>query len=195
MIHSGDDFVMKKIKNISIGGIQQKIFNLVLIMILLVMAAYTIVIFYQGNRLNQLVTETNEKQKQSITSITSQTMDGVISASLSSSTQMKAKIADDMFENVANVVRMTADYAEKLFEAPENYAPYPVSLPVAADDGKISVQLLMAEGVDPEAPEIAEKIGLIAPKRRSNTLVTNSSSFFSGLNLIFSFILPFMNLF
>ncbi len=161
MIHSGDDFVMKKIKNISIGGIQQKIFNLVLIMILLVMAAYTIVIFYQGNRLNQLVTETNEKQKQSITSITSQTMDGVISASLSSSTQMKAKIADDMFENVANVVRMTADYAEKLFEAPENYAPYPVSLPVAADDGKISVQLLMAEGVDPEAPEIAEKIGLI----------------------------------
>ena len=152
---------MKKINNITIGGIQQKIFNLVLIMILLVVAAYTVVIFYQGNHLNQLVTETNDKQKQSITAITSQTMDGVISASLGKSTQMEAKIADDMFRNVANVVRMTADYAEKLFESPENYSPYPVSLPVAADDGKVSVQLLTAAGVDLQAPDIVEKVGLL----------------------------------
>lgn len=152
---------MKKIKNITIGGIQQKIFNLVLIMILLVVAAYTVVIIYQGNHLRQLVTETNDKQKQSITAITSQVMDGVIASTLGRSTQMEAKIADDMFVGVSNVVRMTADYAEKLFEAPENYAPYPVSLPNAADDGKISVQLLTTEGVDTEAPEIAEKIGLL----------------------------------
>ena len=152
---------MKKLNNITIGGIQQKIFNLVLIMILLVVAAYTVVIFYQTNHLSQLVTETNEKQKQSITAITSQTMDGVISSTLGRSTQLEAAIANDMFEGVANVVRMTADYAEKLFETPENYSSYPVSFPVAADDGKVSVQLLTAEGVDPEAPELAEKVGLL----------------------------------
>ena len=152
---------MKKYKNISIGGIQQKIFNLVLIMLLLVVAAYTVVIFYQANQLTQLVTDTNEKQRQSISAITSQTMDGVIAASLGRSTQMEAEIADDMFEGVANVVRMTADYAEKLFESPENYAPFPVSLPNASDDGNVSVQLLTEDGVDPQDPEIAEKAGLI----------------------------------
>ena len=152
---------MKKYKNITIGGIQQKIFNLVLIMLLLVVAAYTVVIFYQANQLTQLVTETNEKQKQSISAITSQTMDGVIAGSLGRNTLMEAEIANDMFEGVANVVRMTADYAEKLFESPENYSPFPVSFPDATDDGNVSVQLLTAEGVDPEVPEIAEKVGLL----------------------------------
>lgn len=151
---------MKKYKNIAIGGIQQKIFNLVLIMILLVVAAYTVVIFYQVNHLNQLVTETNEKQKQSISDITRQTMDGVISSSLGRSTQMEARIADDMFENVAKVVRLTADFAEKLFETPENYNAFPVSLPDASADGTVSVQLLTADGVDPETPELAEKLEL-----------------------------------
>ncbi|MBQ6520281.1 MAG: SpoIIE family protein phosphatase [Anaerolineaceae bacterium] len=151
---------MKKYKNISIGGIQQKIFNLVLIMILLVVAAYTVVIFYQANHLNQLVTETNEKQKQSISDITHQTMDGVISSSLGRSTQMEARIADGMFENVAKVVRLTADFAEKLFETPENYNAFPVSLPDASADGTVSVQLLTADGVDPETPELAEKLDL-----------------------------------
>lgn len=152
---------MKKYKNIAIGGIQQKIFNLVLIMILLVVAAYTVVIFYQANHLNQLVTETNEKQKQSISDITRQTMDGVISSSLGRSTQMEARLADGMFENVAKVVRLTADFAEKLFETPENYNAFPVSLPDASADGTVSVQLLTADGVDPETPELAEKLELM----------------------------------
>ena len=47
---------MKKIKNIVIGGIQQKVFNLVLIVILLMMAAYTVVIIHQAGRIGSLVT-------------------------------------------------------------------------------------------------------------------------------------------
>ena len=38
---------MKKYKNITFGGIQQKIFNLVLIMLVLVMAAYSVMIIFQ----------------------------------------------------------------------------------------------------------------------------------------------------
>ena len=40
---------MRKLKHITLGGIQQKVFNLVLIMLVLVMAAYSVVIFYQMN--------------------------------------------------------------------------------------------------------------------------------------------------
>ena len=54
---------MKKIRNIVIGGIQQKVFNLVLVVILLMMAAYTVVIIHQTGRIGSLVAETNERQK------------------------------------------------------------------------------------------------------------------------------------
>ena len=57
---------MKKIKNIVIGGIEQKVFNLVLHAILLIMAAYSIVFFYQASRLSRLAAEANEQQKQMI---------------------------------------------------------------------------------------------------------------------------------
>ena len=48
---------MKKFKNFVIGGIQQKVFNLVLITALMLMAAYTIVIAVQTGRIAQIADE------------------------------------------------------------------------------------------------------------------------------------------
>ena len=77
---------MKKIKYFVIGGIQQKVFNLVLIVILLMMAAYTAVIIYQVGHINNLVNDTNERQKQSIAHISQEIMDAVVSQSMGQST-------------------------------------------------------------------------------------------------------------
>ena len=85
---------MKKIRNIVLGGIQQKVFNLVLITIILVVAAYTAVIVYQVGYINTLVTDTNNQQKQSIIATSRETMDAVIQNSLSTDTKMEAMIAD-----------------------------------------------------------------------------------------------------
>ena len=71
---------MKKVNNLVIGGIQQKVFNLVLVTILLMMAAYTAVIIFQSGRLEALVGETNELQRQSISEISQGTMDAVLDA-------------------------------------------------------------------------------------------------------------------
>ena len=57
---------MKKFKSITIGCIQQKIFNLVLVTLLLLMAAYAAVIIHQSGLLTGLVRDTNEAQKASI---------------------------------------------------------------------------------------------------------------------------------
>ena len=46
------------------GGIRQKIFGMLLITIILIIAAYTAVFFYQTNKVEQLVTETYEAQEQ-----------------------------------------------------------------------------------------------------------------------------------
>ena len=152
---------MRKYKNITFGGIQQKIFNLVLIMLVLLMATYSVMIIYQINHLTGLVSDTNEKQKGAITAISQQTMDAVIAGSLGTQTQLQAYIADDLFSDTADTVRTLEEYTRMLFEAPERYPVREASLPDAALDGTGSVQLLTEAGVDVNDPAIAEKIGLI----------------------------------
>ncbi len=55
---------MEKLKSILTGGIRSKIFRMLLITIVLIIAAYTAVFFYQSNKVEQLVNETYEAQKQ-----------------------------------------------------------------------------------------------------------------------------------
>ena len=152
---------MKKYKNLTFGGIQQKIFNLVLIMLLLIMAAYSVMILYQMKNLTGLVTETNEEQKGAITATSRQIMDAVIAQTQTSRTQMQAYIADNMFSGTADTVGTLAEYTRLLFESPQQYPARAVARPNAALDGTASVQLLTEEGVDPDDPAVAEKLGLI----------------------------------
>ena len=55
---------MEKLKNLLSGGIRLRIFSMLLITIVLIIAAYTAVFFYQTNRVEQLVSNTYETQKQ-----------------------------------------------------------------------------------------------------------------------------------
>ena len=152
---------MKKVRNIVIGGIQQKIFNLVLVTVLLMMAAYTAVVIYQSGSLNRLLEETNEQQRQSISAISRGTMDSVLDASFTESTQMQAYIADSYFGEAEDVVRILADYAEHLYADPGAYGLRAVSLPDRSKNGEISAQLLTEEGVDLNDPRIRTELGLI----------------------------------
>ena len=152
---------MDKIRKIMIGGIKRKIFNLVVITIILIMAAYTAVIIYQSSHLTALVSDTNESQKQSITSISDMTMSAILDSNLTQSTQMQAYIAGDLFGDVVRVVNVIADYAGKLFADPDDYPLRNYALPDMAKDGEISVQVLTEEGVDLSDGTVSKKLGLI----------------------------------
>jgi len=153
---------MRKIRNLVLGGIQQKMFNLVLAVILLMVAAYTVVIYHQAGSIGTLVNEINEKQKQSITEISRGTMDAVLSQSMGQSTQLEAYIANDLFEDLAGTVRMLGGYADLLFRSPEDYSPRQYALPDPELDGTVTVQLLTEEGLDLSDPALSEKLGLAA---------------------------------
>ena len=55
---------MKKRRGFFTGGIRLKIYRMLLVTIVLIIAAYTAVFFYQSNRVEHLVNETYEAQKQ-----------------------------------------------------------------------------------------------------------------------------------
>ena len=152
---------MRQYGKITLGGIQQKIFNLVLITLILVMAAYSAVIFHQMNTISSLTSDASEKQKAAITEISENTMKTVVDRSLGISVQMQAEIADNMFSGTANLVNSLGDYTRMLFEHPERYPAREVPRPDAKTDGTASIQLLTEEGADLNDPAVAEKLGLI----------------------------------
>ena len=166
---------MKKIRNIVLGGIQQKVFNLVLITILLVVAAYTAVIVYQAGYINTLVTDTNNQQKQSIIATSRETMDAVIQNSLSTDTKMEAMIADNLFKNLAGAVSMLGDYAEKILDNPEAYTERPVEAPDPSMEGIITAQLLTEKGTDAEEPQLSYKLGLMGNMSEMMTALYRTS--------------------
>lgn len=153
---------MKKIKNLVIGGIENKIFNLVLITTILIVAVYSVVISHQAKNLHNLVTETNGKQKESISAISEMTMDSVVTNTLANDTLMKATIADTIFTDVENNVRIMADYAQVLFDEPESVSPESAARPDPSMDGTVSVQLMADEGVDFSDPDLSSRLGVIA---------------------------------
>ncbi len=152
---------MKRFKGIAFGGIRQKVFNLVIVTILLTVAVFIAVIVYQYGQLSGLVKKTNESQKQSITAISEEMMAGILETNVTQSTQMEAYIAADVFGDAERVVKIVADYTGKLFSDPDSYPVREVYLPDKAMDGKISVQLLTEEGIDLTDPDVKSKLGLI----------------------------------
>ena len=153
---------MKKFKNLVIGGIQQKVFNLVLVTILLLIAAYTAVIVYQSSSLKKLTAETNLRQKEAIAEISETTMDAVVADSLTSKAEMAAMLADDLFVRLSSTVQILADSAENLLQTPELYSARPFALPDASMEGKISLQLVGETNRMPEDPAVLEKLSLLA---------------------------------
>ncbi|MBR3640052.1 MAG: cache domain-containing protein, partial [Clostridia bacterium] len=142
-------------------SIRHKIFNLVLITIILIMAAYTAVIAYQSGKLTDIVRSANDSQRESISSVSKGTMAAVLDANLIQSTQMEAYIAGDVFGDASRVVKIVADYTGKLLADPENYPIREVAPPDMAKDGQISLQVLTEEGVDVSSPAIRDKLGVI----------------------------------
>ena len=153
---------MKKTKKTKLGGIKQKIFTLVILTIVLMVASYTAVILYQSSELSDLVRDTNDSQKQSITSISDKTMSEILDANLTQTTQMQAYIAGDIFGDAERVVNVVADYTGKLLADPDDYPLRDFALPDQAKDGEISMQVLTEEGIDLSDPVISRKLGLIS---------------------------------
>lgn len=173
---------MRQFGRFIIGGIQNKIFNLVVITMIIIVVLFGVVTYRQAKELTELTRETNEKQKESINSIASRTMDAVIDSSLGESTMLKAYIADDIFSELEVQVRMLGDYAQKLLENPTAYPRIAVKYPDAEKEGTITAQLMYGEGVDVKSLAMVDKIGLLG------NLSDMMCSMFKTANISSSFI-------
>jgi len=150
---------MKVFKGIKVGGLQAKIFSLMLIFILGLIGIYTAVFRLHQDNLSHIVMETNEKQQASIKEISESAMETAMGAYLARSTNLQAYIADDLFSEVVANVKILRTAAQELFDNADGFSPRPVYPPDAANAGRPSVQMQHEEGVDPEK---SADLGLIS---------------------------------
>ena len=148
---------MKRFKNLVIGGIQSKVFNLILLTVILMTAAFSAVSLRQMHTLEKLVAQTNAQQQESIDTITSSVMDSVVTSSMTRSSKNEALIADKMFGDVANRIRFLAQCVGNVFADPANYPQQPYAAPDPSQDGQWTAKVIFAEDSDPQAPEVVNR--------------------------------------
>ena len=166
---------MKKFKNLVIGGIENKVFNLILITGLLVAGAFLAIILHQTGMLSQLTAETSRKQQTAITGVTADLMDTVVRDGMERSTELEAEVTDAMFRDIQARVTLMAEFAENMLNNPSGYTAKPYEGPDAAKDGRLVAQMLLADGVDESDPAIQAKLGLVA--NMSDMLISLCDSF------------------
>ena len=151
---------MKKIRNLVIGGIENKVFNLILAAVIITAIVFMSGFIYQNRMLEQLSAESSEKQRDSITGFIGQVMDQVVQETMDRNTAIEAALAEEMFHGLDTRVRMMGEYAQKLFDDSENTRPDVFAAPDPSRDGEVTAQLILADGVDGSA--LADRIGLAA---------------------------------
>ena len=150
---------MKVVNGIKIGGLQQKIFNLMLIIIILLIAVFTTAGSRQQKSLSEIVQRTGAEQQASIAAVSEQTMDAVLDATMNQTTALQAYIADDIFADVRTDVLTLQAFATELYAHREIFSPHQVAAPDPANEGTPSVMLIHEEGADPAA---SQDLGLVA---------------------------------
>ncbi|MDO5109924.1 MAG: hypothetical protein Q4D59_08355, partial [Erysipelotrichaceae bacterium] len=88
---------MKKIWNLVIGGIENKIFNLFLMTFIVIVGAFMGVLVWQTRLLSSIAAETSQKQVEMMSGITNETMNQVVTSNLNDLTDLTAEKFDSTF--------------------------------------------------------------------------------------------------
>ncbi len=150
---------MKIIKGFKIGGLQQKIFSLILFFIIALVAVFVAVSVFQQKSLARTVEEASVGQQASITAVSEATMEAVLETSMTRITALQAYIAGDLFGDVKGDVMTLQSLATELFAHADSFSAHPFSPPDRSSDGVPSVMMLHESGVDPSA---SASLGLVA---------------------------------
>ena len=139
---------MKKIFFFKVGGLQQKIINLVLVLLIILVGFGLAVAAFKASKLSQVVSEAREEQQASIEKTSAQTMYQVTESSMTKTNSLQSDAADAMFGEIQNNIKALQSHAQTLFEQKDTLEPAPYRLAEKSDEGKIMDHVLYEEGVD-----------------------------------------------
>ena len=102
------DCGVKKFRKLTIGGIESKVLNLILLTGVLISLAFIAVIGYQSRMLAALKVETSTRQHESISQITDAVMDQVVQENIARIPQLQGTETDEVFQRLERRVRLVS---------------------------------------------------------------------------------------
>ncbi|MBR6069760.1 MAG: SpoIIE family protein phosphatase [Ruminococcus sp.] len=168
---------MKKIFGLTFGGLEQKIANLVLVTLLLVVGCVAGVFVYHSHFLRKVAAEASTEQSVMIGQISNNTMHQVVESSMVKTNALQAYIADDMFSEVKSDVLTLQSLAKGLFEHKGSFEPFPFAEPDPKNEGVLTAQVLHEEGVDIESSEL---LGIAAHMSDTMIAMCENSNYMSN---------------
>ncbi len=166
---------MRKFKNLVIGGIENKIFNMILLTVLLLALVFTCVTVYQNKFLKHLTAETNQKQEASVSGITSALLDETIRTSMQSTTAHEAKLANELFDDLKFRVQLMGEYAGKLLTNADQVSPAAFFEPDKTNDGVLTAMVLYADDNAALDEAVTAKLGIVANMTDMMTAICSAS--------------------
>ena len=145
---------MKKIFGITIGGLQHKILNLVLIVFIAIVGSIFIVSIIKSKQLSSIVNNTRVEQQEAIEEKSVRTLLMSVESSMTKTNSLQAYLADDMFSDLRSDVCTLQALAEEVFSQRDNLEKAPFALPDPAKAGHYTPQALHEDGVDYENSEL-----------------------------------------
>ena len=139
---------MKKILGITIGGLQHKILNLVLIVFLVTIGFIIMISATKAKELTRVVEKTRVEQQTAIEEKSTRTLLQSIESSMTRTNAMQAYIADDMFSDIRSDVMTLQSLAEGIFGHSGDLAAMEAPLPDPSREGEYTPQVLFDKGVD-----------------------------------------------
>ena len=149
---------MRKTKNRSL---RYKMFIAIISVVVIMLICISAMFFYNMDKIAKMLLASNREMSQTSNEMSSSSMDELSQVRLQELADNKADIANNVFSEYEQAVRVLASSAERLYSDPEQYSPRELPLPEAKNDGKLSIQTLYAPGIDPDDEAIAEERRLL----------------------------------
>ncbi len=154
IIMIGGECWMKKIFGITIGGLQHKILNLVLMVFIATIGCVIVVSTIKTKQLSSVVNNTRVEQQEAIEDSSVKTLLMSVDSSMTKTNALQAYIADDMFSDLRSDVSTLQALAEEIFSQKNDIGKAAFELPDKTKAGQYTPQVLFESGVDYESSEL-----------------------------------------
>ncbi len=149
------------IRNGNKNSLRSKISRLMIAMVVGTLLIAAIFTSLSMRSVSNALLQANDVMSETSSQISSESMKAATESGLLELVKDKAALVDEVFEDFLQAVSTAAEVAQCIYDHPADYKGRSVALPKAENNGKLTIQLLLAPGVSQNDPAIRREIQLI----------------------------------
>ena len=155
---------MKKTGKHRFSGIGRRIFNIFLVTLVCIFAAFVVINIIQVRSFMKNIEKTGSQQKISVSWIASNSIENLIEQDLSRTSKMEAFVADSIFRRLASELDTIAGMSSLSHEISlidtSDYSLLSLDVfdPIASMDGELELKVLTSDSVDRNDPDVVRRV-------------------------------------